>query len=196
MKPANRESPENFLELQPGDQSTNFYTQGSNLGLPHCRQILYHLSHQRSSIIWAGVGNCWGTSSSSFWDFANAVDWNKMQVCRHESSDKLIHGYYSWLKNSDLPSDVNSTRAAFNSVFINGLNQDLSLPVKRTSRTKKLVHSRLSLADEPSCTPDESSQENTINILNLWLQCMKAPKWNQNQFLLLPNQAGGERSQI
>ena len=23
-------------------------TQGSNLGLPHCRQILYHLSHQRS----------------------------------------------------------------------------------------------------------------------------------------------------
>ena len=25
-----------------------FLTQGSNLGLPHCRQILYHLSHQRS----------------------------------------------------------------------------------------------------------------------------------------------------
>ena len=25
-----------------------FPTQGSNLGLPHCRQILYHLSHQRS----------------------------------------------------------------------------------------------------------------------------------------------------
>ena len=23
-----------------------FPTQGSNLGLPHCRQILYHLSHQ------------------------------------------------------------------------------------------------------------------------------------------------------
>ena len=23
-------------------------TQGSNVGLPHCRQILYHLSHQRS----------------------------------------------------------------------------------------------------------------------------------------------------
>ena len=26
-----------------------FLTQGSNPGLPHCRQILYHLSHQRSS---------------------------------------------------------------------------------------------------------------------------------------------------
>ena len=25
-----------------------FPTQGSNLGLPHCRQILYHLSHQGS----------------------------------------------------------------------------------------------------------------------------------------------------
>ena len=25
-----------------------FQTQGSNLGLPHCRQILYHLSHQGS----------------------------------------------------------------------------------------------------------------------------------------------------
>ena len=26
----------------------SFLTQGSNLGLPHCRQILYHLSHQES----------------------------------------------------------------------------------------------------------------------------------------------------
>ena len=28
-----------------------FPTQGSNLGLPHCRQILYRLSHQGSHII-------------------------------------------------------------------------------------------------------------------------------------------------
>ena len=27
-----------------------FPTQGSNLGLPHCRQILYHLSHQESPL--------------------------------------------------------------------------------------------------------------------------------------------------
>ena len=27
-----------------------FLTQGSNLGLPHCRQILYHLSHQGTAI--------------------------------------------------------------------------------------------------------------------------------------------------
>ena len=31
-----------------------FPTQGSNLGLLHCRQILYHLSHQRSSIFGSG----------------------------------------------------------------------------------------------------------------------------------------------
>ena len=28
-----------------------FLTQGSNLGLPHCRQIFYHLSHQGSALI-------------------------------------------------------------------------------------------------------------------------------------------------
>ena len=28
-----------------------FLTQGLNLGLPHCRQILYHLSHEGSPII-------------------------------------------------------------------------------------------------------------------------------------------------
>ena len=28
-----------------------FPTQGSNLGLPHCRQILYHLSHQGSPFL-------------------------------------------------------------------------------------------------------------------------------------------------
>ena len=35
-------------------------------------------------------------------------------------------------KNSGLPSDVQSTQVAFNSVFINRLKQDLSLLVKRT----------------------------------------------------------------
>ena len=31
-----------------------FPTQGSNPGLPHCRQILYHLSHQGSPPGWSG----------------------------------------------------------------------------------------------------------------------------------------------
>ena len=29
-----------------------FLTQGSNLGLPHCRQMLYHLSHQGSPLFY------------------------------------------------------------------------------------------------------------------------------------------------
>ena len=32
-----------------------FPTQGSNPGLPHCRQILYQLSHQGSSLEWVAV---------------------------------------------------------------------------------------------------------------------------------------------
>ena len=32
-----------------------FPTQGSNSGLPHCRQILYQLSHQGSSLEWVAV---------------------------------------------------------------------------------------------------------------------------------------------
>ena len=31
-----------------------FLTQGSNPGLPHCRQILYQLSHKRSQEYWSG----------------------------------------------------------------------------------------------------------------------------------------------
>ena len=31
-----------------------FWTQGLNLGLPHCRQILYHLSHQGRKHFWFG----------------------------------------------------------------------------------------------------------------------------------------------
>ena len=33
-----------------------FLTQGSNLGLPHCRQILYHLSHQESPLFFSSWG--------------------------------------------------------------------------------------------------------------------------------------------
>ena len=35
-----------------------FPTQGSNPGLPHCRQILYHLSHQGSPLICLVCGKC------------------------------------------------------------------------------------------------------------------------------------------
>ena len=39
---------------------SNFPTQGSNLDLPTCRQILYHLSHQESYSSYK-EGSGWGT---------------------------------------------------------------------------------------------------------------------------------------
>ena len=41
-----------------------FLTQGSNPGLPHCRQILYHLSHQRSPRILEWVAYSFSKGSS------------------------------------------------------------------------------------------------------------------------------------
>ena len=41
-----------------------FPTQGSNPGLPHCRWILYHLSHQRGPRILEWVANLWSRGSS------------------------------------------------------------------------------------------------------------------------------------
>ena len=47
-----------------------FPTQGSNLGLLHCRQTLYHLSHQGSSKITSAIWRCRGSiwfCSVCFW---------------------------------------------------------------------------------------------------------------------------------
>ena len=46
-----------------------FPTQGSNLGLPHCRQILYHLSHQGSPRIleWVAYSFSRGSSQPRNW---------------------------------------------------------------------------------------------------------------------------------
>ena len=46
-----------------------FPTQGSNPGLPHCRQILYHLSHQGSPWIleWVAYPFSWGSSWHRNW---------------------------------------------------------------------------------------------------------------------------------
>ena len=41
-----------------------FLTQGSNPGLPHCRQTLYHLSHKGSSSSIPGLGRSSGEGNS------------------------------------------------------------------------------------------------------------------------------------
>lgn len=63
--------------------------------------------------------------------FPKSVDWNKIQASS-QKSDETIHDYYNRLQivlkeNSDPPSDVDFTQAAFNSMFTNPLNWDLSL---------------------------------------------------------------------
>ena len=53
-----------------------FPTQGSNLGLLHCRQILYHLSHQRSpgaiknGVEWSGSRSVVSDSFATPWTAA------------------------------------------------------------------------------------------------------------------------------
>ena len=41
-----------------------FLTQGQNPGLPHCRRILYHLSHQRNQRVLEGVAYPFSSRSS------------------------------------------------------------------------------------------------------------------------------------
>ena len=43
-----------------------FPTQGSNPGLPHCRQTLYHLSHQGSHFIYLSTSYVWEMSYSGW----------------------------------------------------------------------------------------------------------------------------------
>ena len=64
--------------------------------------------------------------------FPKPIDWNKIQAYT-QNSDKLVHSYYTLLhitkkkrRNSGLLSYVYPTQVVFNSVFINGLNQDFS----------------------------------------------------------------------
>ena len=44
-----------------------FLTQGSNLGLPHCRQILYHLSHQGSPDETGDIMDSWMRHDETEW---------------------------------------------------------------------------------------------------------------------------------
>ena len=61
-----------------------FPTQGSNLGLPHCRQTLYHLSHQGSQLKkkkggqeWVKIYNIWGEEMKRSEKCHLAIEWWK-----------------------------------------------------------------------------------------------------------------------
>ena len=65
-----------------------FLTQGSNLGLLHCRQILYRLSHQGSPRTW-GLGCV--SSLRWFWCLGSCCDGNKSET--NMSLDVLVFLY-------------------------------------------------------------------------------------------------------
>ena len=69
-------------------------------------------------------------------------------------------------ENSSLPSDADSILVAFNSNFINGLNQDLSLLVKRTKMEWETM-STLDLVTLPNqLSPTLPPERETDKILN------------------------------
>ena len=81
-----------------------------------------------------------------------------------------------------LTPHLEDVRVAFNSMLMNWPNQEFSLLVKRTRMERETMTTPglVSLANQLSHTPDESSQRKTAKIHNLQLQQMKAPKQNQN----------------
>ena len=69
LRPHGLYSPWNFLDQNTGVGSPSllqgiFPTQGLNPGLPHCRQILYQLSHQGSPRILEWVAHPFSSGSS------------------------------------------------------------------------------------------------------------------------------------
>lgn len=67
--------------------------------------------------------------------FPMSIDGRKIQTCS-QKSDESAHDNYNtfqvvFKENSGFPSDVDSTWVTFNSLFVNGLNRNLSLLVKR-----------------------------------------------------------------
>ena len=59
LRPHRLQSPWNFPGRNTGVGSLSllqgiFPTQGSNPGLPHCRRILYQLSHEEAQEYWSG----------------------------------------------------------------------------------------------------------------------------------------------
>ena len=72
----------------------NFPIQGSNLGLPHCRWILYQLSHQGSITIYTELYLEYTQSASSMWqEFVHFFIVDTQQILSHKRMHiyKLFH---------------------------------------------------------------------------------------------------------
>ena len=74
-----------------------FPMQGSNPGLLHCRQILYHLGHQRSCICYVCPIPKWGEGESGM-NWESSLDVYILPCVKQVTSKKLIHntGSSAW----------------------------------------------------------------------------------------------------
>ena len=98
-----------------------FPIQGSNPGLLHCRQILYHLSHQGSPSI---------PSEGEWFFFISPIAPGKYLICRRYftslcSIEHSKHTCFSHLVMSKLPLVLDNCLLA---VYLPATNQDSDLP--------------------------------------------------------------------
>ena len=66
-----------------------FLTQGLNLGIPHCRQILYHLNHQESQWVYTLMGILWTV----------AMKWRYWLVYHECWNDKRSQHLWQWVSS-------------------------------------------------------------------------------------------------
>ena len=100
-----------------------FLTQGSNLGLLHCRQIRYHLSHQRSPWLQRPVNSLWR------WD--GRVDNKNLLLCDTDSGYSNRCGEDGELVRMRWSSWPNQKRVSFLALEdVSHLNKQRAIQVK------------------------------------------------------------------
>lgn len=108
--------------------------------------------------------------------------WFKIQACTQKPREPVRDDYHQlqiiFKENSGLPMDVESIQVAFNSVFRNRLNWHLSLLVKRSRMEWETISTPdlVNLANQLTCTIENSTKRKTTEILSLQFQQMESPK--------------------
>ena len=86
----------------------------------------------------------------------------------------------TFFKNLGLPSHIDSFRVAFNSVLLMDWAGIFPSWKKKQWNWKLFIPDLVNLANQLSYILGKSPKSKTAKILNLQLQKIKVPKWNQN----------------
>ena len=106
-------------------------THGSNLGIPHCRQILYHLSHQGSSKILEWVADPFSSRYSQPRNWTGVSSLQKYSLTT-ELSEKLSRKPLSWLARNSHPMVKNLVSNLLSTQLF---NSHICLEVSKLTRT-------------------------------------------------------------